>query len=152
MLFILCLALALADPPFPCSYRMPSECQVCNVNSFQPPVMHLSTESCLLLTWGRAQGKPVAHIFKEKWCLCHSWVYRRFPHQWDGGRKFLQVWWSSGGYCPGGDGVTHSFASQPGLCSCSALKVLLSWGDWNKERTTREGDVFLSHLILCYEL
>lgn len=30
------------------------------------------------------------------------------------------------GYCPGGDSVTHSFASQPGLCSCSAFKVLLS--------------------------
>lgn len=65
MLFILSLALALADPPFPCLCSMPSECQVCNVNSLQLPVMLLSTESCLLRTWGQSSGKAIRWHFKK---------------------------------------------------------------------------------------
>lgn len=100
------------------------ERQVCNVNSFQLPRMHLSTKSCLLLTWGRAQGKPVAHIFikihenpRWPWCLCG---FTGACHTSGMVGQGLEVCW---GYCPGGDTLTHSPASQPGLCSCSALKV-----------------------------
>lgn len=71
MLFILSLALALADPPFPCLCSVPSECQVCNVNSFQLPVMLLSTESCLLLTRGESSGKASRWHLKKKHVEIH---------------------------------------------------------------------------------
>lgn len=80
MLLALSLAFTPADPPSRCLCSMTSECQVCNVNSLQLPLMLLSTESCLLLTWrGGAQESQLLECEKNgrihQHCLCWSRAY-----------------------------------------------------------------------------